>query len=114
MEFLVSISVNLPHDLPEPERAELQRLELERARVLLAQGVIGGLWRIPGERRNVGVWQAADATHLHELISSLPLFPWVQARVTPLATHPAVAPETVSPHVGREAGKVIDPDSFSD
>ena len=36
----------------------------------------------------MGVWEAADATELHELISSLPLFPWIDAEVTPLATHP--------------------------
>jgi muconolactone D-isomerase len=45
------------------------------------------MWRIPGRRANVGIWQAADASELHESISSLPLFPWMDVRVRPLADH---------------------------
>jgi muconolactone D-isomerase len=51
-------------------------------------GVIVSIWRIPGGLRNVGVWEAADATELHEQLASLPVFPWLEAGVTPLAEHP--------------------------
>ena len=40
--------------------------------------------------RNVGIWEAADATELHELITSLPASPWFSADVTALAEHPLV------------------------
>jgi muconolactone D-isomerase len=36
----------------------------------------------------VSLYRAADATQLHELIGSLPLFPWLEVSVEALATHP--------------------------
>jgi muconolactone D-isomerase len=88
LKFLVAIEVRLPGTLPEPERGELLAAELERGRELVDAGVISAIWRIPGALRNVGVWEAADATELHEHLAALPLFPWLTAEVTPLAEHP--------------------------
>ena len=88
MKFLVGIEVRLPGTLPEAERQELLKAELERGRELVEAGVISAIWRIPGALRNVGIWEAEDATELHEHVASLPLFPWLTAEVTPLAVHP--------------------------
>jgi muconolactone D-isomerase len=88
MEFLVRIDVALPPGMPIPERDELLAAENARGRELLLAGSIRDIWRIPGALRNVGVWEAADATELHDLLSSLPLFPYLTAEVTPLAVHP--------------------------
>ena len=84
----MEIDVRLPATLGETERAELLDAELERGRQLVEAGVIRAIWRIPGAIRNVGIWEAADATELHEHITSLPLFPWLTAEVRPLAVHP--------------------------
>jgi len=84
----VEIDVRLPATLGETERAELLDAELERGRQLVEAGVIRAIWRIPGAIRNVGIWEAADATELHEHLTSLPLFPWLTAEVRPLAAHP--------------------------
>jgi muconolactone D-isomerase len=89
MHFLVRITVSLPPTLPEDERSALLAAELERGRELRDAGSIVSIWRIPGgPLRNVGIWQATDASELHELIASLPLFPYIEAEVTPLARHP--------------------------
>ena len=88
MKFLVQIDVRLPGKLTDAERAELLERELERGRELVDAGVIWAIWRIPGALRNVGVWEAADATELHEHLTSLPVFRWVTTEVTPLADHP--------------------------
>jgi muconolactone D-isomerase len=91
MRFLVEITVELPPDLRDPEserRAQLLEAELERGVELHRAGTIEAIWRVPGEMRNVGIWQAADATELHEAIVSLPLSPWFRVKVTPLAEHP--------------------------
>ena len=88
MKFLVQIDVRLPGKLTDAERAELLEAELERGRDLVDAGVIWAIWRIPGALRNVGVWEAADATELHEHLTSLPVFRWVTTEVTPLADHP--------------------------
>jgi muconolactone D-isomerase len=88
LRFLVEIDVRLPGALTEEERSELLERELERGRELVEAGVIRAIWRVPGALRNVGIWESADATELHEHLSSLPLFPWLSAEVTALAAHP--------------------------
>jgi muconolactone D-isomerase len=87
MEFLVEIRVSLPLDVSGAEREELLARERDRGRELRSAGTIVRIWRVPGRWANVGIWQAADATELHDAISSLPLFPWMTVDVAPLATH---------------------------
>ena len=88
MEFLVHITVALPPDMPKHDLETLVAAEGVRGRELVAAGKIRRIWRIPGAWRNVGVWDATDATELHSLISSLPAYPWITAEVTALARHP--------------------------
>lgn len=89
MEFLVHITVNWPADGDTEQKQRLIVEEGERARQLATAGTIKRLWRIPGRWANVGLWEAPDATALHEALVSLPLFPWVTADVQPLARHPS-------------------------
>ena len=91
MRFLVEVKVELPDELRDPRsarRGELLEAELARGVELRRAGTIEAIWRVPGELRNVGVWTAADATELHEALTSLPLAPWMRMQVTPLAEHP--------------------------
>jgi muconolactone D-isomerase len=92
VEFLVQIATALPPDMPHAEREELVAAERRRGRELVDAGVIRAIWRVPGGLRNVGIWQAADATELHDLIISLPASPWFSAEVMPLALHPLGRP----------------------
>jgi muconolactone D-isomerase len=87
-EFLVEIEIALPPSTPADEQAALAGAERLRGQELLDAGSIVQIWRVPGRRANVGIWQAADASELHRLISSLPLFPWMDVRVSALAEHP--------------------------
>lgn len=88
MEFLVRFEATPPADMTAQERERLRGLERERAGELRADGTLKRLWRVPGTRAVVGLWEAADATELHDALSSLPMFPWFSATVEPLATHP--------------------------
>ena len=87
MEFLVQIQVAFPPEMPADQLADVMEREVARGRELKAAGTIVRIWRIPGRRANVGVWQAETPDALHEAITSLPAFPWIDAHVTPLATH---------------------------
>lgn len=87
MEFLVRMEVTLPPDMDPGVQASLLEDEAKRGRELIEAGTIVRIWRIPGRYANTGIWEAADATALHDAITSLPLFPYVDAEVTPLATH---------------------------
>ncbi|MDH6280772.1 muconolactone Delta-isomerase [Prescottella agglutinans] len=88
MEFLVRFEANPPADMATEERERLRGLERARAAELRAAGILKRLWRVPGRRGVVGLWQAEDATVLHDALASLPMFPWMEAVVEPLATHP--------------------------
>ncbi|GAB2664249.1 muconolactone Delta-isomerase [Saccharopolyspora gloriosae] len=87
MEFLVRVDVSHVFELPAAERDDVIRREQERGRDLLARGVIKHFWTLVGKRANVGVWVAADAEELHDVLSDLPIWPWADIEVTPLITH---------------------------
>lgn len=87
MEFLVQIQVNFPAEMPAEQLAEVMEREGARGRELKEAGTIVRIWRIPGRRENVGIWRAETPDEIHEAITSLPAFPWIDARVTALATH---------------------------
>jgi muconolactone delta-isomerase len=36
----------------------------------------------------VGIWKAEDASQLHLLLSSLPIFAFMKIEIVPLAVHP--------------------------
>lgn len=91
MEFLVRVEVRLPLEMPMDTRTELGEQELARGRVLLDAGNIVRIWRIPGRHANVAIWRAADGSDLHALLTSLPLFPWMDIVVEALALHPLEA-----------------------
>ncbi|MFI6350300.1 muconolactone Delta-isomerase [Streptomyces sp. NPDC050560] len=78
----------LPADTPAAERERLRVAERERAMELRAQGVLRKLWRTPGSAGTVALYECRDATHLHEALASLPMFPWLKVSVEPLAAHP--------------------------
>ncbi len=88
MEFLVRFETSPPADMPGSEREQLRADERARANQLREAGTLLRLWRVPGTRGVVGLWEADDATALHEAIMSLPSSPWFAAAVEPLATHP--------------------------
>jgi len=88
MEFLVHITITLPPDMPDGERRDLYAAEAAQAASLAAAGRLARLWRIPGRTANWGLWRADDATQLHDALTSLPLWPYMDIEVAPLARHP--------------------------
>jgi muconolactone D-isomerase len=87
VEFLIEIEVRLPSSMDDAQRARLIEEERVRGRQLAEQGVIRAIWRVPGRFANRAIWSAPNATDLHNAIASLPLWPYIDAVVTPLADH---------------------------
>jgi muconolactone D-isomerase len=88
MDFLVYMEV-LTNQIQSHEMiATLFKQEAERARELAAEGILQRLWRVPGRHANWGIWTATSADELHTALSSLPLFPYLNITVHPLAKHP--------------------------
>jgi len=86
-EFLVEMEV--VGEVPADRLDDLRRAESARAAELAEAGVLVRLWRPAGQGwRNVGLWRAADRADLDAAIGSLPLAPYLSARVHPLGEHP--------------------------
>lgn len=83
----MQIQVRFPPEMPAEQLAEIMRRETVRGRELQQAGTIVRIWRVAGKRANVGIWKAETGDELHAAITSLPAFPWLEANVTPLATH---------------------------
>lgn len=82
------LTIELDPSVDAAAEAELRRREVLRAGELRAAGKLVRIWRDPGRRANWSLYEAADATELHDLLASLPLWPWMSARVHALAHHP--------------------------
>jgi muconolactone D-isomerase len=88
VEFLVHVEINWPPDADPDLKEEIFQAELRRGQELARAGLCKRLWRIPGRWANYGLYEAPDATAVHEAIASLPLWPWMSVQVTALAEHP--------------------------
>ena len=89
MLFHVTMTVQLPHTMPKAEADQLKSKEKELAAQLQHSGHWRHLWRVAGRYANVSIFDVADATELHELLLSLPLFPYMDIAVTPMCRHPS-------------------------
>lgn len=88
MEFLVHIEIVWPPDAPAKKRGEIFEAELAQGQRLAAEGKLRRLWRVPGRWANWSLYDVADATELHQALTSLPLYPWMDIEVHALAEHP--------------------------
>jgi len=88
MEFLVRIEIRVPADIDADEEARVRAAELARGQELRAAGILRRVWRVPGRRANWSLYECADASELHEVLNSLPMWPWLDIEVHPLAMHP--------------------------
>ena len=91
MLFHVRMNVNLPLNMPAEQAAQLKQTERELAQRLQHEGKWRHLWRIAGQYANISVFDVDSVDELHDLLTSLPLFPYMQIDVMPLCRHPSSA-----------------------
>jgi muconolactone D-isomerase len=89
MLYLVHMIVNLPASLAPEEAARIKADEKAYSQALQQEGKWPHLWRVVGEYANYSVFDVASNDELHATLSNLPLFPFMQITVTPLAKHPS-------------------------
>jgi muconolactone D-isomerase len=89
MLYLVRMDVKIPHDLPAAQADEIKASEKAYSQALQRDGRWPHLWRVVGEYANYSVFDVASNDELHQLLSQLPLFAYMQIQVTPLAQHPS-------------------------
>src|ERR1700744_2188384 len=101
MEFLVTMTTQVPEGTPAEAVDEVRAREAAHSRELAEQGHLLRLWRPPlqpGEWRTLGLFAADDKARLEEVLASMPLRVWRTVQVTPLMPHsddPARPPSPV-------------------
>ena len=89
MRFHVRMDVGIPGDLDPQVRDELIAREKAYSQDLQRHGKWPHIWRIVGEYANYSIFDVDSNDELHQILSGLPLFPYMKIQVTPLAVHPS-------------------------
>jgi muconolactone delta-isomerase len=90
MEYLVTMTTHVPDGVPAEAVDDVRAREAMHTIELAAQGHVLRLWRpplAPGEWRTLGLFAAADAAELDQVLLSMPLRIWRSDQVTQLTSH---------------------------
>ncbi len=104
MEYLVTMTTQVPAGTSEAEVDDVKAREAAHSRELATDGRLLRLWRPPlqpGEWRTLGMFDAADRTELEAVLRSMPLRVWRTDDIVPLRPH--------SNDPGREAARPQSP-----
>ncbi|QCR38326.1 muconolactone Delta-isomerase [Nissabacter sp. SGAir0207] len=89
MLFKVEMVVRIPPEMPADTAEQIKREEKQYAQRLQEQGVWRHLWRVAGQYANVSIFDVESNEALHNLLTQLPLYPYMEVTVTPLCRHPS-------------------------
>ncbi|MBB3050053.1 muconolactone D-isomerase [Prauserella isguenensis] len=89
MLFHVEMQVNLPPDMDPEKAAKLKADEKAMAQELQRAGTWRHLWRVVGQYSNVSIFDVPSGDELHDILSNLPLFPYMDIEVKALTRHPS-------------------------
>jgi len=87
MLFHVEMTVNLPPTMDAQVTQDLKTREKALALALQRSGKWVHLWRLAGYYANISVIEVSGPDELHELLTSLPLFPYMSMQVRALCPH---------------------------
>ena len=89
MLFKVEMDVNIPLGFDAEEAASLKAAEKARFQELQRTGTWRHIWRVVGHYSNVSIFDVPTSAELHDILTSLPLYPFMTMRVIPLCRHPS-------------------------
>jgi muconolactone D-isomerase len=89
MLFKVEMTVKLPLDMPKDIADDIKKREKHYSQELQTQGKWRHIWRVAGSYANVSIFDVASNGELHDILSALPLYPYMEIRVDALCRHPS-------------------------
>ncbi|MGM8938914.1 muconolactone Delta-isomerase [Psychrobacter glaciei] len=89
MLYHVRMDVLLPTDMNADKVNELKQAEKVLSHKLQEQGKWRHIWRLAGEYSNFSIFDVESNEELHDIMMSLPLYPYMKVEVTPLLRHPS-------------------------
>ncbi|NOV22650.1 muconolactone Delta-isomerase [Cupriavidus necator] len=87
MLFMAEMTVKIPASLDPKLVEQLKADEKAMSQRLQREGKWRHLWRVVGQYANVSIFDVSDNDELHTLLTALPLYPYMEIQVTPLAQH---------------------------
>ncbi|MEC3767113.1 MULTISPECIES: muconolactone Delta-isomerase [Cupriavidus] len=87
MLFMAEMTVRIPASLDPQLVEQLKADEKAMSQRLQREGKWRHLWRVVGQYANVSIFDVSDNDELHTLLIALPLYPYMEIKVTPLARH---------------------------
>lgn len=96
MLYHVRMDVLIPNDMDADKVAELKATEKALSQELQKQGKWRHIWRLAGEYSNFSIFDVESNEELHDIMMSLPLYPYMKVEVTPLLRHPSSVRENDS------------------
>lgn len=89
MLYHVRMDVRIPRDLPADEAAEILAREKAYSQELQASGKWRHIWRLSGQYANFSIFDVSGNEELHQILTGLPLYRFMEIEVTPLLRHPS-------------------------
>ncbi|MDN4629570.1 muconolactone Delta-isomerase [Erwinia sp. PsM31] len=89
MLFKVEMTIAIPDSLPAERVTEIKAQEKAYAQQLQRSGKWRHIWRVAGQFKNVSIFDVESHDELHELLTGLPLYPYMTMAIEPLCRHPS-------------------------
>src|SRR3546814_12456941 len=89
MLFQVRMDVEITADRPVDVANDIKAREKAYSQELQRSGKWRHIWRVAGEYANYSIFDVDSNEELHELLTGLPLFPYMRIAVTPLCRPPS-------------------------
>ncbi|WP_157218076.1 muconolactone Delta-isomerase [Flavisphingomonas formosensis] len=89
MLFQVEMDVKVPLGFDTEKFEALKLAEKMRFQELQRAGIWRHIWRVVGQYANVSIFDVASNAELHDILTGLPLYPFMDVRVTALCRHPS-------------------------
>lgn len=89
MLFKVEMIVKLPIDMPQSVADDIKSREKIYSQELQSSGKWRHIWRIAGSYANISIFDVESNAELHDILSALPLYPYMDIRVDALCRHPS-------------------------
>ncbi len=89
MLFKVEMIVNIPESMDKDTRTEILATEKAYSQALQKSGKWRHIWRVAGQYANISIFDVESNEELHNLITGLPLYPYMEINVEALCRHPS-------------------------
>lgn len=93
MLYCVEMDVNIPESWSEEKLKDYMTREKATSQKYQKSGEWVYLWRVAGRYSNISVLDVESPDHLHQILTELPLFPYMDIKVTSLCKHPNAVKE---------------------